>query len=48
MLSKGKFDWNSTDNHRDSDAEIVDLLDVTSNVTLFMSEGEKHDPAVHF
>jgi hypothetical protein len=33
LLSKGKIDWNSTDKHNKSDAEIVDMLDVTTKVS---------------
>ena len=44
LLSKGKIDWNPTDKHNDSDAEIVDMLEVTARVTLTIPTSERTRP----
>ena len=48
LLSKGKIDWNSTDKHNNSDAEIVDMLEVTTKVTLVIPTIERTRPGGSF
>ena len=47
-LSKGKIDWNSTDKLNNSDAEIVDMLEVIIKVTLVIPTIEKARPGGSF
>ena len=48
LLRKGKIDWNSTDKHNNSDAEIVDMLEVTTKVTLVIPTIERTRPGGSF
>ena len=48
LLSKSKIDWNSIDKHNNSDAEIVDMLEVTTKVTLVIPTIERTRPGGSF
>ena len=39
-----KIDWSSTDRHIDSDAEIVDMLEVNTKVALTIPTSERTRP----
>ena len=48
LFSKGKIDWNSTDKHKNRDAEIVDMVEVTTTVTLVIPTVERTRPSGSF
>ena len=48
LLSNGIIDWNSIDKHKDSDAEIVDMLGVTTEIALTTPTSERTRPSGSF
>ena len=48
LLSKGKIDWNTTDKYNNSDAEIVDILEVSTKITLVIPTLERTRPGGSF